>query len=682
MARRQLARGALVVFSWALLVLAGAGARADGDDPPSRVARISFAEGSISFQPAGTQDWVPAPLNRPFTTGDVLWADNTSRAELQLDGSVVRLSNSSELTLVNLDNDVTQLQLSSGTLILHVRRLGDNETYEVDTPNLAFSVLRPGSYRISVDPSGNTTAIAVRSGQGEVSGGGSAYTLQSGDYDSFSGTDQLAAEAQPGPPDADSFDAWSSDRDSRWDHSASARYVSADVVGYQDLDDQGTWRETPEYGAVWYPNSVAAGWAPYQAGHWSYIAPWGYTWVDDQPWGFAPFHYGRWIWGGGAWGWIPCPPRPEHGPYIRPVYAPALVAWVGTGAAIAWFALGPREVFVPRYPVSPNYMHNINVSNTTVNTTVINNVYNTTIINNKTVDITYVNRAAPGAITATTSAAFTSAQPVSRNLVKVDQRELASAPIHPLAPALVPTKQAVLGSSRTANSKPPAAVLTRSVIARTPPPAAPPTFERRQEALKNNGGKPLSAEQVRQIQRSTAAPRTAAIRVAPPLSPVSLKPVAPRTSAQPPQRAPAANPPPPAAPRMPISHPAPAAIHANELPAPPKPASPSVAQSVIDREQLQRQQQMRAQQEQERQRMQQQQELEHQRMAQQQADAARAQELERQHQQQTQELQQRHIQEQQALQATQQEERRSAPPPAPPKPPEQHKPPEPHKPPQ
>lgn len=677
----------MAVFCSALLLLAASGASADGDDPPSRIARISYAEGSISFQPAGTSDWVPAPLNRPLSTGDVLWADNSSRAELQLDGSVVRLSNSSELTLVNLSNDVTQLQLSSGTLILRVRRLDDNETYEVDTPNLAFSVLRPGSYRISVDPSGNTTAIAVRSGQGEVSGAGSAYTVQSGDYDQFSGTDQLSAEAQPNQPGPDSFETWSSDRDSRWDRSPSAQYVSTDVVGYQDLDEQGSWRDTPEYGQVWYPNGVAVGWAPYQQGHWSYIAPWGYTWVDDQPWGFAPFHYGRWIWNGGAWGWIPSPPRPEHGPYFRPVYAPALVAWVGTGAAIAWFALGPREVYVPRYPCSANYMRNVNVSNTTVNTTVINNVYNTTIINNKTVNnITYVNRAAPGAITATSTAAFTSAQPVARNLVRVDRRELTAAPVQALAPAVVPTKQAVLGSSRVANSKPPAAVLTRAVVARTPPPAPPPTFERRQEAIKNNGGKPLSVEQVHQIQPATAVARSAPIRIAPRALPVALKPGASaRAIAQPPQSVPPRVQAPPDE-RMPISHTAPAAVHVNQLPAPPKPASPSVAQSVIDREQLQQQQQMRAQQEQERQRMQQQQELEHERVAKQQADAARAQELERQHQQQTQELQQRHIQEQQALQARQQEERRSvppAPPPPPSKPPEQqHKPPEPHKPPQ
>lgn len=682
---------------WALLtasLLCGAAtALAQDTDPPTRVARMSFADGSVSLQPAGAQDWVAAPLNRPLTTGDVLWADNGSRAELQLDGSVARLGNASELSLTDLSDDVTQLQLGSGTLIVRIRRLNDNETYEVDTPNLAFTALRPGTYRITVDPSGNSTAIAVQGGQGEVTDGTTAYTMQDGDFDVYSGANPLAVQAQQ-QPDPDAFDAWSADRDARWDRSPSARYVSDDIVGYEDLDDQGSWSQTPDYGPVWYPNGVPPGWAPYQTGYWAYIAPWGYTWVDAQPWGFAPFHYGRWIWSGRSWGWIPSPPRPERGPYIRPVYAPALVAWVGgvgTGAAVAWFALGPREVYVPSYPVSAGYVRNINVSNTTVNTTVINNVYNTTIINNRTVNLTYVNRGAPGAITATNANAFSSAQPIASNRVTVDPHALSTAPIRAATPAIVPARQAVLGPLRNVAIRPPAAVLSRAVVARTAPPAPAPTLEARLTAIKANGGKPLSVTQVRQIQQSAPVVRPAPIRVASHLSaPVKVPASPPRNNARPPQaalpvgRAPA----PPAAFKTVPPAPAPAAVHARELPKAPAPPSPSGANSALEREHLQQQQQMRAQQEQEQQRVQQQQELDHQRLAKEQADAARTQELEQQHQQQTQELQQKHIAEQQALQAKQESEQRAAQPPeqhraappAPPPPPAAHKPPEPPKP--
>ena len=669
---------------WILLaLLAPRATLADEGDPPSRVARLGYLEGSVSFQPAGTEDWVAAPVNRPLTTGDKLWSDRDGRVELQLDGSLLRLSGSTAVSFLNLGDDVTQVQLTTGTLLVHVRRLDDNETYEIDTPNLAFSILRPGVYRLTVDESGSTTAIWVRNGQGEVTGGGAAYSMHANEYDVFSGMDPLSEIAQANAPNEDQFDAWSADRDERWERSASASYVSPDVVGYEDLDDQGSWRATPDYGYVWYPQAVEAGWAPYHYGHWAYIAPWGYTWVDDQPWGFAPFHYGRWIWEGGAWGWVPCRPRTAGVAYVRPVYAPALVAWVGVGAGIAWFALGPREVFVPSYPVSRRYVTNINVSNTTVNTTVINNVYNTTIVNNNVnvTNVAYVNRNVPGAVAATTSQAFTTAQPVRKNFVKVDPRAITGAPVRAVAPDAVPTKQAVLGSTRATRVTPPAAVQARPVVARiSPPPPAPP-FERRQEAIRNNAGKPLSVTQVRELQSSVAS-HAAAVRIAPLAIPAAAIPPArpPASSSVPSENRGVARPavasPEPARPAVVNAvpaRPAPVAVHPNDFPAAPRPASPSVANSALERQHLQEQQQLRAQQELERQRIQQQQELEHAQLAKQQADAARRQqqeqELERQHQLQTEQLMQQHAREQQELQERQQEQQRQAskPPPKNPK---------------
>jgi flagellar biosynthesis GTPase FlhF len=629
---------------------------ADTDDPPTRVARLAYLEGSISFQPGGTDEWVAAPLNRPITTGDKIWSDQGSRAELQLDGSALRLSNNTSVSFLNLGDNVSQIQLSVGTLLVRVRRLDDNETYEIDTPNLAFSVLQPGVYRFTVDESGATTAITVRSGHGEVTGAGAAYSVYANEHDVFSGTDELVENAQPYAAEQDSFDAWSRGRDSRWDNSVSARYVSSDVVGYEDLDDQGAWESTPEYGNVWFPRGVEAGWAPYHDGHWSYIEPWGYTWVDDQRWGFAPFHYGRWISVRGAWGWVPCPPRAYGAAvYVRPVYAPALVAWVGVGAGVAWFALGPREVYVPSYPVSRRYVNNINVSNTTVNTTVINNVYNTTIINNKTVNVTnvnYVNRGVPGAVAATTSQAFTTAQPIARNSVHVEQREIASAQVRAVTPAVVPTKQSVLGGGRSAAARPSEIVQTRTVVARVAPPAPPPAFERRQEAIRANGGKPLSIGVVRSIPTGQP-PVTAAVKLAPPAMPAVVHP-ADRPVPSPPARADREPARPPGVPSE-GARPAAVAVHPQELPPVLHPASPSAANTALERQHLQEQQQLLAQQAAERQRVQQQQEREHAQLAKQQADDAKKQQLEQQQrQQQAQQLTQQHAQELQQQQAKQQ----------------------------
>jgi hypothetical protein len=527
----------------------------DDDDPPSVVARLAYSQGVVSFQPAGTDDWVDAGINRPITTGDKLWSDQDGRVELQLDASTIRLFHSTGFSFLNLNDNVTQVRLTEGTILVRVRHLDDNETYEIDTPNLAFSITRPGTYRINVDEGGDATSIRIREGEGQVTGGGASYSVRAHDDAVFSGTDQLNADVQDLNADYDEFDSWSANRDRRWEHSRSAQYVSQDVVGYEDLDDHGDWRDTQEYGHVWYPRVEQTDWAPYHYGHWAYIEPWGYTWVDDQQWGFAPFHYGRWVNVEGRWGWIPSPPRAEGVVYVRPVYAPALVAFVGGGGfsvgvavgggggAVGWFPLGPREVYVPSYRVSQRYVENVNVSNTTVNRTVINNYYQNAVVNNNTTvnNVTYVNQRVPGAVMATSQQAFTSAQPVARNAVRVDERQMASAQVQVRQPTIVPTKQAVLGSARPAEHQPPAAVQQRAVVAKAAPPPPPPSFERRQEAIKSNGGKPLSVAQVRQIQPAPAAQtQAAAVRVAPPpkQGPVSVreapKPAQPvnRTAAQ------------------------------------------------------------------------------------------------------------------------------------------------------
>jgi hypothetical protein len=516
-----------LAFGLALFLPKLALADDDGDDPPSVVARLAFTQGAVSFQPGGTEDWVDAVPNRPVTIGDKLWSDADGRVELQLDASTIRLFHNTGFSFLNLNDNITQIRLTGGDVLVRVRHLQDNETYEVDTPNLAFSISRPGTYRISVDEAGDATEIKVRDGEGQITGGGASYSVRRGDDANFTGTDELSADVEDLSNDSDDFDAWSATRDRRGEHSRSAQYVSQDVVGYEDLDDHGEWRDSPDYGHVWYPQVAVVDWAPYHYGHWAYIAPWGYTWVDDQPWGFAPFHYGRWVSVEGRWGWIPSPPRAEGVVYVRPVYAPALVAFVGGGgfsvgvavgggAAIGWFPLGPREVFVPSYPVSRAYVTNINVSNTRVDTTVVNNYYNTTVINHTTVtNVTYVNQRVPGAVMATNQQAFTSGQSVASAAVKVDAHRMATAQVQAQAPAIVPTKQAVLGSGRVAAKQPPAALQSRAVVAKAAPPAPQPSFEQRQTAIKNNGGRPLSVAQVKQIQPA-AAQRQAAVRVAPP----------------------------------------------------------------------------------------------------------------------------------------------------------------------
>ena len=540
MKRYALRLAALLSMAVALSFLLPQRAAADDDDdPPGRVARLSFVRGNVSFEPAGTDDWVSAVVNRPLTTGDKLWNDTDSFSELHLGSAAVWLGSSTGFSFLNLTDNTAQIRLTEGTLNIRVRRLGDDETFEVDAPNLAFTVLRPGNYKISVNEAGDTTVVVVRDGQGEITGGGSAYTLHPGDAGTFTGTDQINADVEGWDNSSDDFDNWCDEREHRFDHSTSARYVSDDVIGYEDLDEYGGWRPTPEYGTVWFPHVTIVGWAPYHYGHWVYIAPWGYTWVDDAPWGFAPFHYGRWVMVGGVWGWVPAPPRPVAVGvvYVRPVYAPALVAWVGgphfgvgvavgggVGVNVGWFPLGPREVYVPSYHVSRNYMTNVNVSNTVVNTTVVNNYYNTTVINHTTINnVTYVNQRVPGGVTAVSSTTFTSARPVARNLVAVNAREVSVAPVAMGAPAVAPSRQAVLGAGAVARVRPPEVLQTRAVVAKTAPPPPPVAFARQEEMIRANGGRPVAVSAMRQAQPQSEMVR-AGVRIAPAATPQNAPP--------------------------------------------------------------------------------------------------------------------------------------------------------------
>lgn len=391
-------RGICTVFLLAFLVTAAAWAQdqapqdqppqnlstqdqSNQADPPGRVARLGYMSGQVSIQPQGTGDWVQGDTNRPLTNGDNVWADKDSRAELSFGTARARIDSLSSLTLTNISDNAIQLSLHQGALNVHVSRLESGEIYEIDTPNIAFTVDKPGDYRFDVDSDADTTLATVWRGDGDATESGApAVHISAGQQVSFTGGNSPQHEVRQAPqPDA--FDQWCQARDQRAEKSASARYVNPGVVGSDDLDQYGNWSETPDYGPVWVPTGVAPGWAPYTYGQWTYIGPWGWTWVDAYPWGFAPFHYGRWVWWNGGWGWAP-------GPYwYRPWYAPALVGWwggpgwgvgfgfgFGFGGGFGWCPLGFGEPFFPWYHASPFYFRNINIRNTRI--TNINRISN------------------------------------------------------------------------------------------------------------------------------------------------------------------------------------------------------------------------------------------------------------------------------------------------------------------
>ncbi len=236
----------------ALTLAASAIACAEDWDPPARVARLDFVEGSAALQPAGSAGWLEDVLNRPLGNGDKFMCDSGSRAEMHVGSTALRVGDETALQILNIGDRIIQVGLSSGSLSLRVRNLADGDTVEVDTPSLAVTVLAPGEYRIDVNAAGELVDVAVVSGYAQVTGQTQDFTLNARQQGEFSGSETLAVNFGDLAP-ADALDEWAESRDAREDNLLSANYVSPEMTGYEDLDDSGTWQELPEYGMVWQP---------------------------------------------------------------------------------------------------------------------------------------------------------------------------------------------------------------------------------------------------------------------------------------------------------------------------------------------------------------------------------------------------------------------------------------------
>lgn len=460
----------LLVCLTGLLCFAAPKARADepadAGDPPTRVARVSYLDGSVSIQPGGQGDWGAAAKNRPMTVGDKLWTDKDSRAELQTGVVSIHLGSMTALSFLNLDQTITQIRLAEGSINFRVKEIREGDVYEVDTPNLTFTIKEAGAFRIDVNENGDNTGITVIRGSGQVTASGKTYDLKANDRGAFNGTDDVQANVGQAPQ-GDGLDQWANSRDLGEQNSVSQKYVPPDMPGTEELDNSGTWSQD-ENGPIWYPSEVGPDWAPYSNGYWSNVGPWGWTWIGYEPWGFAPYHYGRWGYGGGRWGWYP---GPRFGVSI---YGPAFVGFLGGGFGVGfgfgggfgvgWFPLGWGEPFHPWYHAGFGYGERINVHNTFIrNTSIIHNGGN----------FNYAYAHNEHAVTATSRGAFTGGQSINRGAAHLTEANLRGAQVSNNA-GVSPTKQSSFGAANARGnvSRPPSSVENRAVMARTNPGAA------------------------------------------------------------------------------------------------------------------------------------------------------------------------------------------------------------------
>jgi len=531
---------AILTLSFGLTALVPA---AVADDSDARVARVSYAGGDVSYQRGDDEGWNDLGSNTPLVTGDSFYTAAGGRAEVDLGtGVVVRVDGGTEIQLVNNSRDVAQLSMTSGVMDVRARSFPRGFTLEIDTPSGAVTILEPGRYRVEVSDRAATYAV-VRGGLSLALDGdqldvheGESLELDNGDARNYA-YGSLGARTP--------FQGWADDRDERYERSESARYVNRDVVGYEDLDDHGSWRDSDGYGRVWVPSGVSQGWAPYQSGRWIWQDPYGWTWVSSESWGWAPYHYGRWVWTNNYWGWVPPPPRGYRGPAavmnIQAVYAPALVAFVGGrnwgvslsigGPAIGWVPLAPAERYYYPWQSAPR------VTNNYTNITVINAV---TVVNTNTF--------ATGTV----------------RPIRVDRTQIQQAPVLGYtAVGVVPTRAslAVAPSSTPRPHAMPQGRAERPVVARLVPPPKPQPFVQKVVEIEKTGlpvAKPVASDATVGRPFVPGAPAPSGVKPFSARAPEARKELTPRhgAEARPPKRIERdIAPPPPATPRPPDPQP-------------------------------------------------------------------------------------------------------------------------------
>ena len=501
MLRRANARLLRILCAVALCAVGTSAAMAQ-EDLPGRVGRVADVGGELFLAPEDKPDgWNTIGLNYPITNGDNLWVGNNGRAEIDFGGGQFRLGADTNLHMSRLDDRQFALFVAQGLVGVRVRSLDPGESARVDTPNAQVVIVRPGLYRIDVSDDREHTHVVVREGEVNVLTAGGVQQVLPGQSADIDGADARFATVQNGIG-SDGFDTWVASRDRYYATARNGNNVSPQMVGAADLAQYGTWSQAPDVGAVWYPNDVPNDWAPYRNGYWVDVGGFGPTWVDYAPWGYAPFHYGRWAYIGGRWGWSP-------GAYVaRPRWAPAFVAWTGgSGWSISASAGGPVYGWVPLAwgePYRPwwgrcsygcweryNRPYAVNVS-----------VWRP----NSPPPREYRNWNQPGGITAMSSTAFATRQPVQQNLVRVPRDALATAPVMVTAPSvrIEPTRSAV---QRPVSAPPPASTFARQ----TPATGSPNAF--------NRGTAPVDSSFSRGRPAPTTPPPSSVSRQSPSASP-------------------------------------------------------------------------------------------------------------------------------------------------------------------
>ena len=449
-------------------------------NPPARVGRLAQITGTVSTHAADASQWSPAVVNTPIVSGDAFWTEPQAQARLELGATAFTMSGSTELDITSIDDHGFAATLPQGELFLAIPTLPPGDTYAIATPRGTVQIATAGRYDIVAGDTADPTTLTVVEGAAEITGPALALQVAANQTATVSGADTFQGSVGAAVQTPFLTAMLGAAPQQLASQVAALPPAVQQMTGCADLAQYGSWSSSAQYGQVWYPN-VAPGWTPYQDGQWDYTNTWGWNWVDSEPWGFAPFHYGRWAQIGGAWAWVPVWPGVVVGIGYVPVYAPALVSFIGFGAGlgwgwggwhgwgwwggaggwggwrgpVGWVPLAPGEPFVPWYRFGSGYFRSVNIINVR-NINIVNINRNITINN-------FINRRAASVVPAS---AFVASRRLHGLVQRVDPAQLRAArPILGRTPLRPGAETAGLTRPMARNLGIPAAALRRPAAA-------------------------------------------------------------------------------------------------------------------------------------------------------------------------------------------------------------------------
>lgn len=376
--RRWFGLQAFLLLSLLLFWLPGWANEAADRDPPSRVARVAELQGQALWYDADARAWQPLLRNQTLAEGDRIRVEVLGRVGLRIGAHALWLDERGQMEIRRLDEQRIDLDLEQGALAMRWLTPEAAQAVLVRTREGRVGFERAGAYRVDQRANGSAAQVFEGRLRFDHRGGEDAPFFLNEREQAELWWDQGPRAERSRLQARDGFGEWLAasagfgrGEPSAWRNSPAYRYVSPELTGADELDRHGRWEQSAEFGPLWLPLRVELNWAPFRHGRWTWTRHWGWTWVDDLPWGYATSHYGRWVHWRGRWCWTP-----GRVVVTRPVFAPALVTWVGHGSVqvgvhvgappVAWVPLAPHETYRPWFRHSPGYVRRLDPDPPTV----------------------------------------------------------------------------------------------------------------------------------------------------------------------------------------------------------------------------------------------------------------------------------------------------------------------------